>query len=86
MPKPASLLSTEAELVGLYVLLLWTTGWELGGVHKYASRRRRHNYDILWDEGIRGAQLRLESYYEHDDEDDGHPAPAIGAWQFVRKI
>jgi hypothetical protein len=86
LDKPAVLFSGKTELRGLYVHMMWATntgtlvGWETGKVKKYAPKRLRHNYDVMWDEGIRGSMLLLDDYYVEaaDVELKG------GEWVFMR--
>jgi hypothetical protein len=79
LPKPATLLSAVA---GLYVFMLWNTGWCMGSVKKHITTRSRHNYDILWDDGVRGSQLSLGAYFVQPEEGDSAP---LGAWVFMKK-
>ncbi|KAK3280879.1 hypothetical protein CYMTET_11303 [Cymbomonas tetramitiformis] len=82
LEKPASLLSSAEGIKGLFILMLWEgQGWELGKVLKYAPRRVRHNYDILWSEGVRGSKLSLDQYADIDTFE----LQAVGSWAYIRK-
>ncbi|KAK3249826.1 hypothetical protein CYMTET_40765 [Cymbomonas tetramitiformis] len=84
LEKPASLLSSaEGIFKGLFILMLWEgDGWELGKVLKYAPRRVRHNYDILWSVvGIRGSKISLDQYADIDTLE----LQPVGSWAYVRK-
>ena len=78
--KPVAL-PTGTDLHGLYVIMLWSCGWETGKVKAYKPTRRRHNFDILWDEGVRGSTLRLDTYHLQSDESTARE----GDWVFMRK-
>jgi hypothetical protein len=80
LPRPTHLLA-GADIVGVFVAMLWSNGWHVGVVKKHMTRGR-HNYNILWDDGLHGSFLSLETYYV---------APAVGAevaqgaWMFLRE-
>ncbi|KAK3260847.1 hypothetical protein CYMTET_30223 [Cymbomonas tetramitiformis] len=86
VPKPVGLLQGVEDLRELYAMMLWdhvesrTCIWEVGKVQKFAGRRRRHNYDILWSEGLRGSHLALDKYVNVDDEQH-----ELGDWVYLRK-
>jgi hypothetical protein len=78
MPKPECM---AGDVDGLFVQMYWeTVGWQLGKAKKYAPQRRRHNYDIVWDEGMRGSMLRLDDYHNVDSSLVG-----VCAWTYLRK-
>ena len=84
VPKPDDLLITRTDLMQLYVYMLWDgTGWELGKVKCYNPKRVRHNYDILWDEGVRGWKASLVDYFVQADITEENPQRA-GHWIYMR--
>ena len=77
--RPSVLLS-GASLKGLFVVMLWTTGWHVGRVKRFAPRRQRHNYDITWADGTRGSKLDLDEYYVCPQVGEKFP---LGAWSYL---
>jgi hypothetical protein len=84
--KPEALLSGK-DLKGIYVHMMWAArngdliGWETGKIKKYAPKRIRHNYDVMWDDGLRGSMLTLETYYCGGEVD----ALKGGEWVYIRR-
>ena len=60
-------------------------GWYAGRVQKYAPMRVRFNYDIMWDEGVRGANLSLDVYYNHEVAIASGETPVAVAWVFMKR-
>ncbi|KAK3283343.1 hypothetical protein CYMTET_8956 [Cymbomonas tetramitiformis] len=82
LEKPTTFLSGSEALKDLFVLMLWKVdGWELGKVKKFAPQRVRHNFDILWQEGVRGSKLSLDDYVDLLTLEVQLP----GSWAYVRK-
>lgn len=81
LTAPAALLAGQ-DLHGVFVAMLWSTGWHVGRVKKFAPTRRRHNYDILWNDGLRGSYLSLETYYVVPQANQAVPQ---GSWMYLKK-
>eukprot|EP00959_Pyramimonas_sp_CCMP1952_P188524 3942711-Pyramimonas_sp.AAC.2 len=62
LENPRSLLA-GGDLKDLFVSMLWNTGWHTGKIKKFIPTGRRHNYNIVWNDGLRGSWLTLEKYY-----------------------
>ena len=80
--RPGDLLKTTNDIKDMYVYLLFNTGWEYGVVKSYKAQRRQ-NYNILFEDGLRGSMLELSNYYS---ELDGPAEPDVGAWQYLKKV
>ncbi|KAK3253561.1 hypothetical protein CYMTET_37194 [Cymbomonas tetramitiformis] len=87
--KPAAL---PREVDNLYVMMVWAmkdrrnrvwNAWEVGKVEKYMHNRTLHNYNILWDDGLRGSKLHLSAYYTMLNDETY--IPQAGEWLFLRK-
>ncbi|KAK3270239.1 hypothetical protein CYMTET_21354 [Cymbomonas tetramitiformis] len=92
LKKPADLLKSAAEIENLYVMMVWSlkdrkgrafNQWEVGKVKRFMPARTLHNYDILWDDGMRGSKLTLRTYFLHTD--DEQYIPQEGEWLYLRK-
>ncbi|KAK3282159.1 hypothetical protein CYMTET_10088 [Cymbomonas tetramitiformis] len=82
LDKPATFISSAEGLKDLFIVMLWSVdGWEVGKVAKYAPKRVRHNYDILWSEGLRGSKLYLDEYIDLESWE----VQSVGSWAFMRK-
>ena len=68
-----------AELKGLYVHMLWSTGWEVGKIKSFKAQKTQ-NYLICWDDGNRGSLLSLDAYFD----EFGGQTPSVGDWQYLR--
>ena len=80
VPCPAQLISSTQNL---YVMMFWESeGWQIGKVMKFAPTRKVHNYDIAWDEGLRGSKLSMSSYHDGVDED---LRVVFGSWCYLKK-
>ncbi|KAK3271947.1 hypothetical protein CYMTET_19729 [Cymbomonas tetramitiformis] len=88
--KPAEL---PRDVKNLYVMMLWSVkdrqkrewnAWEVGKVDKHMPNRALHNYNILWDDGMRGSKLSLNTYHTKLDDEEYTPAP--GEWLFLSKL
>ncbi|KAK3249884.1 hypothetical protein CYMTET_40710 [Cymbomonas tetramitiformis] len=83
LEKPTTFLSGSEALKDLFVLMLWKVdGWELGKVKKFAPQRVRHNFDILWQEGVQGSKLSLDDYVDLLTLAE---VQLPGSWAYVRK-
>ncbi|KAK3269566.1 hypothetical protein CYMTET_21998 [Cymbomonas tetramitiformis] len=91
LKKPADLLKSAAETENLYVMMVWSlkdrkgrafNQWEVGKVKRFMPARTLHNYDILWDDGMRGSKLTLSTYFLHTD--DEQYIPQEGEWLYLR--
>ena len=82
LEKPAVFFSGACTVKDLYICMLWKTdGWQLGRVKKFAPQRLRHNFDILWAEGIRGSKLSLDNYADLESLE----VQEVGTWAYLRK-
>ena len=81
MDRPQELLAGTV-LKGLFVAMLWSTGWEIGMVKRFNPKRQRYNYDITWTEGTRGSALELSDYYVVPPAGEN---VALGSWMYLRK-
>ncbi|KAK3247465.1 hypothetical protein CYMTET_43038 [Cymbomonas tetramitiformis] len=92
VPKPSQL-PRDSQVTGLFIMMLWAlkddrkrewNAWKVGKVGKFLAGRTLHNYNILWDDGLRGSKLCLHEYFTNIDDETCTATP--GEWLFLRKL
>ena len=74
------------KIDGLFILLLFNTGWNLVKFTEYKPRATKFKYIITYTEGSRPTQLKLEDYYDGDKEPVvPHTAGDAGLWVLMQK-
>ena len=83
LEKPSEL---PTESASLFILLLFNMGWELGKFSAHKPRARKFKYEITFADGVRPKELKLEKYYEGDEEPtEAHSEEDAGLWVLLKK-
>ena len=83
LEKPSEL---PTEIAGFFILLLFNVGWELGKFSAHKPKARKFKYEITYADGVRPTELKLEKYYEGDEEPtEAHSEEDAGLWVLLKK-
>ena len=70
-------------------MLFDVSGWEVGKVKDYNPKLKTQNYNITWEEGVRGSMLTLDDYYDYDDPNVREASEIVecnvGQWLYLKK-
>ena len=67
-------------------MLLFNVGWELGKFSAHKPKARKFKYEITYADGVRPTELKLEKYYEGDEEPtEAHSEEDAGLWVLLKK-
>ena len=82
--KPEGL---PTNISGMFILLLFNTGWCLGKVTEHKPRANKYKYVITYNDGARPTQLQMENYYEGKEEpEEPSPASQAGMWVLLKNV